>query len=141
MLNIPPQPNHRGVLGVVVRDGRFLMIRRSATVVAPGMIGFPGGGIESGETEPEALIREFHEELGVAVEPIRPLWQSVTPWQVRLSWWLAALAVDARPEPNPAEVASFDWLSPAEIAALDNGLPSNRDFLAALAAGRIRLEP
>ncbi|MCX7425897.1 MAG: NUDIX domain-containing protein [Planctomycetia bacterium] len=139
MLDIPPDPGRRGVVGVVVRDGRLLLIRRSRQVVAPGMYCFPGGGIEPGESEPEALVREFREELGVEVRPVRRLWRSVTPWQVRLVWWLVDLDAGARITPNEREVESVHWVTPAEMAELPDSLPSNFEFLDALAAGRIDL--
>src|SRR5437899_2455576 len=87
---MPPatsQPIRRGVVAVVNRGGRLLVIRRSQQVVAPGAICFPGGGIEAGESETDALVREVQEELGVAVMPLKRLWQSVTPWNVDLAWW------------------------------------------------------
>lgn len=40
----------------------------------------PGGGIESEESEPEALIREFEEETGLNVWPIRQLCRSGQFW-------------------------------------------------------------
>ncbi|MBN1589465.1 MAG: NUDIX domain-containing protein, partial [Pirellulales bacterium] len=91
MLEIAPTPGRRGAIGVVLRDERFLLIRRSAHVIAPRRFCFPGGGIHPGESEADALVREFQEELSVRVRPLRRIWRSVTPWQVRLSWWLAEL--------------------------------------------------
>ena len=132
-------PDRRGVIGVVVRNGRLLLIRRGPDVVAPGMYCFPGGGIEGDESEPEALVREFREELGVEIIPVRPIWKSVAPWKVRLSWWLADLPGDAELNPNPAEVASVHWFAPDEIADLSDSLPSNFEFLAALSTGEIDL--
>ncbi len=122
----------RGVIGVIVREGRLLVIRRSQTVIAPGLLCFPGGGIEAGESETAALVREMREELNVAVTPQRRLWTSITPWQISLAWWLTALDADAIPTPNPAEVASVHWHTPAEAAELPDLLPSNHDFLRAL---------
>ena len=63
--------SRQGAVAVVVRDDRFLVIRRSANVVAPGAFCFPGGGIEAGETEERALVREFREELGATIVPVR----------------------------------------------------------------------
>ncbi len=129
----------RGVVAVVVRQGRFLVIRRAAAVVAPGMICFPGGEGEGAETEEETLVREIREELGVAIEPIRRVWRSVTPWQVELSWWLSRIAEGERLRPNPAEVASVHWQTAEELRRLPNLLESNHHFLDALDAGEILL--
>ncbi len=127
-------------MAVVRRGPRFLVIRRSPAVVAPGAFCFPGGGIEAGESEEEALVREIREELDAAVCPLRRLWQSVTPWKVQLSWWLGHLEPDTVLTPNPAEVDSVHWFTAEEMSRLDGLLESNHDFLRALAAGEIRLD-
>jgi 8-oxo-dGTP pyrophosphatase MutT (NUDIX family) len=132
-------PPRRGVVAVIVEEDRLLVIRRSQHVVAPGAYCFPGGAIEGGESEAEALIREIQEELGVCIRPLRPLWQSITPWNVHLTWWLAAVDGSCVWSPNPDEVESVHWLTPDEIQALTGLLQSNHDFLRALAAGEIEL--
>jgi 8-oxo-dGTP pyrophosphatase MutT (NUDIX family) len=125
-------------VAVVLRDGRFLVIRRSEHVVAPGAFCFPGGGIEPGETEEVALVRELREELDVLVRPIRLLWRSLTPWNVALAWWLSEF--EGEPTCNPAEVASFHWLASDDLAAQPELLESNHHFLAALGRGEIVLD-
>jgi 8-oxo-dGTP pyrophosphatase MutT (NUDIX family) len=130
----------RGAVAVVVRDDRLLVIRRSAEVVAPRAFCFPGGAIEPGEVEEQALVRELAEELGVLVSPVRRVWQSVTPWNVELAWWLSHLPPEALLRPDPAEVESVHWFTPAEMLALSDLLESNRQFLARLEAGEIMLE-
>jgi 8-oxo-dGTP diphosphatase len=130
----------QGAVAVVVRNGRFLVIRRSATVVAPGAFCFPGGGIEVGETEEQALVREFREELGATIVPVRRVWRSTTRWQVELAWWLGELAIDGMLALNPAEVDSVHWLAADEMLALAELLDSNRAFLKALAEGEIAIE-
>ncbi len=137
---IPDDPGRRGVVGVAVRDGRFLVIRRAKDVVAPGMYCFPGGGIEDGENESQALAREFGEEIGCEAVPLRRIWQCVTAWKVSLSWWQVRLPVDAVFRPNAAEVESIEWMSLEEMQQLPDLLPSNHDFLAAIAQGEIRLD-
>ncbi len=133
-------PKRRGVVAVVVRDGRLLVIRRSQWVLAPRTYCFPGGGIEAGESEHEALVRELREELGVEVHPTRRLWECTTSWGVWLAWWLSRLAPDQELTPDPAEVEAVGWYTPAEMAALPGLLESNRAFLEAVTAGQIDLE-
>jgi len=129
----------RGSIGVIVRDGRLLVIRRSRFVVAPRTLCFPGGGIQGDESEEEALVRELREELGVTVRPQRRIWENVTPWKVHLAWWVCHLDPDAPLVPNPAEVESVHWYTPTEIAHHPELLESNHPFFHALAAGEIDL--
>jgi mutator protein MutT len=129
----------QGAVAVIVRQGRLLVIRRSRQVVVPGKFCFPGGGIEAGETEEMALVREIREELRVSVRPVRLLWRSITSWHVALSWWLSDLDPEAVADPNPLEVESVHWFAPTEMARLADLLESNRQFLKALAAGEIDL--
>lgn len=56
------------VCGLYREDDRLLLVRHrglspSGTFWAP-----PGGGMQFGETAPQALVREFAEETGLAVE-------------------------------------------------------------------------
>jgi ADP-ribose pyrophosphatase YjhB (NUDIX family) len=55
-----------GILAMVRRDDRFLLVRRGR-MPNKGMWGFPGGVQELGETVIEAASRELAEETGVAV--------------------------------------------------------------------------
>ena len=128
-------PRSVGVVAVIIRDGRFLVMRRADQVIAPGMVCFPGGGIELGECEKEAMVREIREELGVAIQPLRRIWESVTPWDVRLSWWLCRLDEQVTPVPNPVEVAECYWLTHAEMDELPDLLESNHQFLTVLQSG------
>ncbi len=135
-----PLPIRRhGAVAVIRREEKFLVIRRSQHVAAPGAYCFPGGGIEPGETEAEALVRELREELGVAVAPRRRVWRCVTRWRVALAWWQAELSDEAQLIPNPDEVASCHWFDADELRALPGLLSSNVEFLDALAGGLIEL--
>lgn len=139
METIPDDPGRRGAVAIIIRNGRMLVIRRSRSVVAPLCYCFPGGGIEADESEEEALVRELREEIGVTVHPVRRIWHCVTAWKVELAWWLSRLDVGAKPVPNPAEVESIRWVTPAEMLRLPGLLPSNREFLEHLRRGEIGL--
>jgi 8-oxo-dGTP pyrophosphatase MutT (NUDIX family) len=130
----------RGIVALVVRDGRLLVIQRSQQVRAPGTFCFPGGAIEPGETEAEAVVRELAEELSLPARAVGPLWTSVTPWGVSLAWWLADVEAHHEAVPNPQEVAACWWLSVEEIRRLPDLLSSNLEFLAAWAAGDFCIE-
>lgn len=124
-----PDGLRRGVVAVILRGGRFLVIRRSHEVRAPRAICFPGGGIEPGETQSQALRRELREELDCEIIPRRHLCHTVTAWHVALDWWLCDLAANVRPTPNPAEVESIHWLTADEIRNHPDVLSSNLVFL------------
>jgi ADP-ribose pyrophosphatase YjhB (NUDIX family) len=54
------------VRAVIIKDGKILLIKRTKSDLVYWVI--PGGGVEMGETNKEALIRECKEELGVDIE-------------------------------------------------------------------------
>jgi 8-oxo-dGTP diphosphatase len=61
-----------GVLAVVIRGERALVVRRSNPPM-PGRWGFPGGVLELGETVAQGAMRELLEETGVIAEAAGPL--------------------------------------------------------------------
>ena len=62
-------------VGVLIQnDGAFLLTSRPEGKPYAGYWEFPGGKLEAGETVEQALERELHEELGIAVSLIE-LWR------------------------------------------------------------------
>lgn len=57
-------------VGAVIKDdqGRLLLIKRGHAPGA-GLWSLPGGRIEPGETDAEALVREMREETGLVIDP------------------------------------------------------------------------
>jgi 8-oxo-dGTP diphosphatase len=53
------------VAGIIERDGRILICRRTERQSHPLQWEFPGGKVEPGETPRDALERELQEELGI----------------------------------------------------------------------------
>lgn len=129
----------RGVVAITRREEKFLVIRRGPTVAAPGTICFPGGHIEPGEQEHEALVRECREELAAVVEPACCIWRSVSPWGTELAWWTARLVDTGALVPHPVEVAEILWLSVEEMLADPTLLEGNRPFLEAIRDGRVAI--
>jgi 8-oxo-dGTP diphosphatase len=54
------------VAGLIWRQGRLLICRRSLHDAFPGKWEFPGGKVEAGEEPRAALMRELDEELGIS---------------------------------------------------------------------------
>ena len=57
-----------GVGGVVLIDGRVVLIRRGKEPLRGRWV-IPGGTVELGETLQEAVVREMQEETGLLVRP------------------------------------------------------------------------
>ena len=124
---------HReGVVVVVRQANRLLVIRRAENILAGGAWCFVGGGIEPGESQPDAVVREFLEEVGGHVRPIRKVWEYRRPdGLLRLHWWLAELLSEEL-TPNAAEVSELRWETPDKILRLPGLLDGNREFLAGM---------
>lgn len=92
----------------------------------PGLWEFPGGKVETGETPEAALRREFHEEVGLAL-------QTLTPWpvcegQVRLHPFL--VEVEAQPRTSLA----WGWFTVSDMSRLPIP-PMNVALIAMIARG------
>ncbi|MBU6312639.1 MAG: (deoxy)nucleoside triphosphate pyrophosphohydrolase [Actinomycetales bacterium] len=59
------------VAAAIERDGRYLAARRTRPEWAAGRWEFPGGKVEHGESDEQALVREIREELGVEIAVVR----------------------------------------------------------------------
>jgi 8-oxo-dGTP diphosphatase len=59
----------RVVAAVIAKDDRYLVTQRRPAAVLPLLWEFPGGKVEAGETDLEALKRELLHRVGVEVEP------------------------------------------------------------------------
>lgn len=64
---------HRSIvdLHLILRryDGRILLMRRANTGYGDGQLHLPSGHLEPEENVVDGVIREAHEEVGVAVDP------------------------------------------------------------------------
>jgi 8-oxo-dGTP diphosphatase len=109
-------------VGAVVTDdrGRLLLIKRGHEPGA-GLWSLPGGRVEPGETDAEALVREMLEETGLTVEPGRLLGRVRRPG-------LGGAVLDIRDYAATVtggtlragdDAAGACWAGAGELAALD----------------------
>jgi ADP-ribose pyrophosphatase YjhB (NUDIX family) len=54
--------------GILVHEGKVLLVRSSSPQIRPPLWWLPGGGIDFGESPEEALLREFKEETGLELK-------------------------------------------------------------------------
>ncbi len=127
------------VVAIIVEQSKFLVIRRSAFVRAPGLLCFPGGGIEADEDFEAAIRRELMEELQLPVVSTRHIWSSVTKWGTKLEWLVCQRSLNTVPIPTPEEVAEVIWLPEASIRSRSDLLGSLPDFFLAKDAGEFQL--
>lgn len=113
-----------GVGGVVIRDGRVLLIRRGKEPLLGRWV-IPGGTVELGETLEEALVREMEEETGVQVEPVEILTvfdriqrdgERVLYHYVIVDYLCRFRGGEARAASDALEVA---WARPEELGSYD----------------------
>jgi ADP-ribose pyrophosphatase YjhB (NUDIX family) len=113
-----------GVGGVVVHDGRVLLIRRGKEPLYGRWV-VPGGTVELGEPLDEALVREMREETGLEVEPLELLTvfdriqrdgARVLYHHVIVDYLCRWLSGEARAASDALEVA---WATPEELERYD----------------------
>src|SRR5215475_5310837 len=99
----------------IIENGRVLACARAEPPEFAGRWEFPGGKVEPGESDAEALIRECVEELGVKVEV-----GARVGTEVRLAHGWAVLRVYAArliggDRPQPLEHSDLRWLAAHEL--------------------------
>ncbi|NTW54569.1 MAG: (deoxy)nucleoside triphosphate pyrophosphohydrolase [Chlorobaculum sp.] len=107
------------VCAIIERDGRFLIARRSAGRHLAHKWEFPGGKVEPGESEVEALERELLEELGVRVKIIErftPVEHRYTDRSLRLIAFRCHIAEGV---PDAGQHEELRWISIDEANEYD----------------------
>jgi 8-oxo-dGTP diphosphatase len=125
----------RVVAAVVRRGDRILVTRRHGHAERGGRWEFPGGKVEPGEGEAEALVREIREELGCAlrVGPLLARTDHRYPdLHVELAFFECALPPGA--EPVPIGAAALEWAEAGRLAEYDF-CEADRPVLGAIARG------
>lgn len=113
-----------GVGGVLVHEGRVLLIRRGKEPLYGRWV-VPGGTVELGEPLDEALVRELREETGLEVEPLELITvfdrierdgDRVLFHYVIVDYLCRWISGEARAASDALEVA---WAAPSELDRFD----------------------
>src|SRR5215475_15574826 len=115
----------------IIADGRVLACARSEPPEFVGRWEFPGGKVEPGESDVEALVRECAEELAVKIDVGDRVGEDV-----RLGHGWAVLRVYAArlhdgDRPQPIEHLELRWLAADELDSVQ-WLPADAPIVAAL---------
>jgi 8-oxo-dGTP diphosphatase len=126
-------PEKDGVVAVLKNDeGHYLFIRRGLNLKrAPGVWCFVGGEVEPDEPFDAAIVREVWEEVGLNIEPLSKVHESVSPnGEFKLHWFEVRMTEPGQAiTASPTDVAEFRWLTFGEALSLDPVLPTLRDWL------------
>jgi 8-oxo-dGTP diphosphatase len=109
------------VVAAVVRAGDLILVtRRKDDAERGGQWEFPGGKVEAGEAEPEALRREIREELGCEIEVgavVARHRHRYPDLEVELAFYACALAPGAMPQ--ALGVAALEWAQAGTLTSYD----------------------
>lgn len=105
----------RVVAAVIENGGRYLITQRRPTAVLPLLWEFPGGKVETGETDADALQREVKHRLGVDVRCGQLISFVSHPYErYTVDLYLYECHI-ASGEPTARAVHAFQWVTSADF--------------------------
>jgi 8-oxo-dGTP diphosphatase len=106
------------VAAAVVRDGQVLAARRRRPPELAGRWELPGGRVEPGEAESDAVVRECREELDTEIRVTGRVGTDllIAPGLLRVH---TAELGEGAPEPRALEHSELRWADADELAGLD----------------------
>lgn len=103
----------------IVHDGQLLAQRRSYPAADAGRWELPGGRVDPGESEHEAVVRECREELGATVVPTGRVGTDVPLDGGMLLRVHTARLAEGSAAPRAVEHHEARWVGPGELGELD----------------------
>ena len=108
------KPHIRVVAAELVRDGRFLITQRKPNAVLPLLWEFPGGRVEPGESDADALRRELGEKVGIDCT-VGALSMHVAHEYDGYTLDLCVYRVQSAETPQAKGVHDVQWVLPADF--------------------------
>jgi mutator protein MutT len=102
-------------VGVVEKDGKYLITQRKFEDHLGGIWEFPGGKIKEGETDQACVQRELKEELDIEVsvgQHLGTIHYTYPDRKIELRFYACSLA---KGEPKSIDVQEFRWARPEEL--------------------------
>ncbi|MFC1609907.1 (deoxy)nucleoside triphosphate pyrophosphohydrolase [Myxococcota bacterium] len=129
------KPRINVVSAAIKRDGRYLITQRLDKAVLPNLWEFPGGKVERGETDEQALKRELEYRLGVDVavgQRLNSHEQEYPKYTVQLRLYECDLGPN---DPLPINVKDLRWVKSSEFDAYEF-TPADEKSMDALLFGK-----
>ena len=115
------RPHKHIAVGIVWKDDKILIDQRQTNGMLGGLWEFPGGHVEKGESNEEAVVREVKEELDVDVQ-VRAHFASVEHQYTHFTITLHAFLCDyISGIPKAIECLDWKWVRKEEL--LDYAFP------------------
>ncbi len=127
----------RVVAALIVKDGKVLLTQRWPGKNLGLTWEFPGGKVEEGETDKEALIRELQEELGIKAEIGTCCFETRHGYGLREVHLLIFRCKLLSGEPKAIDVKAMEWVNLNELTERKFP-PADLLFVQELIAGRIK---
>lgn len=134
---VAPEQFSCRIYGALLRGKEVLLTR--SRFVDREFVNFPGGGVELGEAPIAALRREYREETGLEISPVRVLYASEEahlsthrPWQIVSIYWLVeAAGGELHMGDNKDDIIHLFW-APLDAIPTAEMFPSDLEFARAL---------
>lgn len=125
------------VAAIIEQEDKILLARRDASGDQAGLWEFPGGKVEAGETQAQALTRELQEELAITAQVEE--WVATHDFQqptriIRLHAWRVSRFIGEITLQCHSTIA---WVLPSEAHRYDLA-PADVPLLEAYCRARIR---
>lgn len=126
----------RVVAALIRKEDKVLLTQRWPSKHLGLIWEFPGGKVEEGESDEEALVRELKEELGVDVKIGTSCFETCHGYGSREVHLLIYRCEITSGTPAPVDVKAIEWVSTAELSDREFP-PADLVFVQELVAGRI----